>query len=67
MSNIDGLREKILEEAMVPNIPFIRVDIDIHSSSTKMYSNIREVYWWEGMKKDIIELFAKFSNCQQVK
>ena len=52
----------------------MRIMEDAHSSiysiylgSTKMYLNLREVYWWEGMKKDIDEFVAKCSNLQQVK
>ncbi|WMV46054.1 hypothetical protein MTR67_039439 [Solanum verrucosum] len=32
-----------------------------------MYCDLREVYWWNGMKKDIMEFVAKCPNCQQVK
>ncbi|TMW84728.1 hypothetical protein EJD97_024521 [Solanum chilense] len=32
----------------------------------KMYHNLREVHWWEGMKKDISKFFAKCQNCKQV-
>ena len=39
----------------------------IHPSLTKMYGDLREVYWWEGMKKGIGEFVAKCPNCQQVK
>ena len=39
----------------------------IHTCSTKMYRNLREVYLWEGMKKDIVEFVAKCPNSQQVK
>ena len=35
-----------------------------HMGSTKMYRDLREIYWWNGMKKDIF--FAKCPNCQQV-
>ncbi|KAH0644862.1 hypothetical protein KY284_032746 [Solanum tuberosum] len=34
---------------------------------TKMYRDLREVYWWNGMKKDIAEFISKCPNCQQVK
>ncbi|WMV46470.1 hypothetical protein MTR67_039855 [Solanum verrucosum] len=30
-----------------------------------MYHDLREVYWWNGMKKDIAEFVAKCLNCQQ--
>ncbi|WMV24977.1 hypothetical protein MTR67_018362 [Solanum verrucosum] len=38
----------------------------IHSGATKMYHDLWEVYWWNVMKKNIVELVAKYPNCQQV-
>ncbi|WMV25170.1 hypothetical protein MTR67_018555 [Solanum verrucosum] len=35
--------------------------------ATKMYRDLREIYWWNRMKKDIVEFVAKCPNCQQVK
>ena len=32
-----------------------------------MYHDLREVFWWEGLKKEIAEFVAKCQNCQQVK
>ena len=32
-----------------------------------MYRDLREVYWWNGMKRDIAEFVSKCPNCQQVK
>ena len=32
-----------------------------------MYYDLREVFWWEGLKRDIAVFVAKFPNCQQVK
>ncbi|WMV37795.1 hypothetical protein MTR67_031180 [Solanum verrucosum] len=32
-----------------------------------MYCDLRVIYWWNGMKKDIAEFVAKCPNCQQVK
>ena len=32
-----------------------------------MYHDLWEVYWWNGMKKDITCFVAKNLNCQQVK
>ena len=32
-----------------------------------MYHDLREVFSWEGLKKDIAELVGKCPNCQQVK
>ncbi|KAF3626154.1 hypothetical protein FXO38_29429 [Capsicum annuum] len=39
----------------------------INPGATKMYHNLREIYWWSGMKRDITEFMAKCSTCQQVK
>ncbi|MCQ8082127.1 hypothetical protein NP492_23680, partial [Salmonella enterica] len=58
--NVGELRQHILAEAHNSRY-------SIHPGATKMYRDLREVYWWNGMKKDIAEFVAKCSNCQQVK
>ena len=57
--NVDGLRNRILEHAHGSRY-------SIHSSSTKMYHDLRDVFWREGLKKDIAEFIAKCLDCQQV-
>ncbi|XP_070007567.1 uncharacterized protein [Nicotiana sylvestris] len=47
--NIDGLRERILEEAHSSRY-------SIYPYDTKMYHDVRQYYWWQRMKKDIVEL-----------
>ncbi|WMV19136.1 hypothetical protein MTR67_012521 [Solanum verrucosum] len=37
----------------------------IHLGSTKMYHDIKEIYWWHRMKKDVTEFVAQCPNCQQ--
>ena len=32
-----------------------------------MYYILKEVYWWDILKRDIAEFVAKYPNCQQVK
>ncbi|KAL0410906.1 UNVERIFIED_CONTAM: Transposon Ty3-G Gag-Pol polyprotein [Sesamum latifolium] len=32
-----------------------------------MYRNLRPYYWWQTMKKDVVEFVAKCMTCQQVK
>ncbi|WMV29512.1 hypothetical protein MTR67_022897 [Solanum verrucosum] len=39
----------------------------IHPGSTKMYCDLREVYWWSSMKRFISEFVVKCPNFQQVK
>ena len=39
----------------------------MHPRSNKMYRDMKQYYWWQGMKKDIFEYVAKCLTCQQVK
>ena len=32
-----------------------------------MYHDLREIYWWDGLKRDIAEFVTKCSNCKKVK
>ncbi|KAH0709023.1 hypothetical protein KY284_010450 [Solanum tuberosum] len=57
---VDELQERIMEEAHSSIY-------SIHPISTKMYRDLREIYWWNGMKKGIAKFVAKCPNCQQVK
>ena len=50
--NVDGLSNQILEEAHGSRY-------SIHLGSTKMYPDLREVYWWEGLKKDMEEFVVQ--------
>ncbi|XP_070014428.1 uncharacterized protein [Nicotiana sylvestris] len=60
VSNVDGLRELILEEARSSRY-------SIHLGTTKMYQDLRQHYWWRRMKKDIVGSIAWCLNCQQIK
>ena len=60
MPNVDNLRSNILAEAHGSRY-------SIHLGSTKMYHDLKEDYWWEGMKRDISKLMEECPNCQQVK
>ncbi|KAA3483692.1 DNA/RNA polymerases superfamily protein [Gossypium australe] len=41
--------------------------LSIHSGSTKMYNDLKQFYWWPGMKRDISEFVSKCLIYQQVK
>jgi len=58
--NIGGLRRVILEEAHNSRYT-------MHPGSTKMYHDLKQLYWWEGMKKDIANFVSSCLTCQQVK
>ncbi|WMV08025.1 hypothetical protein MTR67_001410 [Solanum verrucosum] len=57
---MDGIQERIMEEDYSSKY-------SIHPGSTKMYRDLREVYWWNSMKKGIAKFVAKCQNCEQVK
>ncbi|GKD21280.1 putative reverse transcriptase domain-containing protein [Tanacetum coccineum] len=38
----------------------------IHPGADKMYHDLRDVYWWHGMKKDIV-IYVKCLTCSKVK
>jgi ribonuclease HI len=39
----------------------------IHPGSTKMYMDIRQRYWWYGMKADIARFVAHCDTCRRIK
>jgi len=39
----------------------------IHPGGTKMYQDLKQNYWWPGMKRDIGEYVALCDTCQRVK
>ncbi|GJT01268.1 retrotransposon protein, putative, ty3-gypsy subclass [Tanacetum coccineum] len=59
-SLLENLKEVILNK--VHSSPF-----SIHPGSTKMYRNLKQNFWWNGMKQDVARFVAKCLTCQQVK
>jgi hypothetical protein len=57
---IDSLRETILRE---PHDS----DYSIHPGSTKMYHDLKQKYWWYGLKRDVAAHVAVHDVCQRVK
>jgi hypothetical protein len=57
---IKELRDTILKEAHDSAY-------SIHSGSTKMYQDLKQRYWWYGMKKDVAADVALCDVCQRVK
>jgi len=58
--DVPEIRKKILDEAH--NSKFA-----LHPGSTKMYHNVKDTYWWFGMKRHIAEYIARCVKCQQIK
>ena len=56
----ENLRREILDEAH-------RSKYTIHPGSTKMYQDLRRLYWWDKMKRGIAQYVQTCLVCQQVK
>ncbi|KAA3487301.1 DNA/RNA polymerases superfamily protein [Gossypium australe] len=41
--------------------------LSVHPGSTKMYNDLKQLYWWSSMKRDISELVSRCLVCQQIK
>ncbi|KAL0546306.1 hypothetical protein IC582_016213 [Cucumis melo] len=39
----------------------------MHPGSTKMYRDVKRVYWWRNMKREVAEFVSRCLVCQQVK
>ena len=58
--NDPELRKKILEEAH--GTPY-----SMHPGSTKMYQDLKEKFWWLGLKRDVTKYVSICLMCQRVK
>jgi hypothetical protein len=58
--DIESLRETILKEAHDSNY-------SIHPGSTKIYLDLKQMYWWYGLKRDVAAHVAMCDVCQRVK
>ncbi|KAI3701002.1 hypothetical protein L2E82_45643 [Cichorium intybus] len=55
-----GIRQILLDEAH-------KSKFSIHPGATKMYRDLREDYWWPGMKRDVAWYVEKCLTCRKVK
>ncbi|XP_070034402.1 uncharacterized protein [Nicotiana tomentosiformis] len=55
---VDGLGEWIMLEAH-------NARYSIYPGSTNMYHDLKEIYWWNDMKKNVADFVANCPNCQQ--
>ena len=54
--DVGELREHILAEAH-------NSTYSIYRGATKIYHDLREVYWWNYLKRDITDFVSKCPNC----
>lgn len=54
------LKRRILQEAH--NTPY-----SIHAGGGKLYKDLKQQFWWPGMKKEVATFVSKCMTCQKVK
>lgn len=58
--DVPELKKIILEERY-------RSGLSIHPDAMKMYQNLRKIFWWLGMKKEVAEVMYECLTCQKYK
>ena len=58
--HVGGLKRKLLKD-------FHHSRFTVQAGGTKMYSDMKQLYWWPGLKRDIAKFIAQCLVCQQVK
>lgn len=54
------LKKSILEEGH-------KSGLSIHPCATKMYQDLKKLYWWLGIKKEVAEFVYDYLTCQKSK
>ncbi|GJU91085.1 reverse transcriptase domain-containing protein [Tanacetum coccineum] len=57
---VGGVRITIMDEAH-------KSKYSVHPGADKMYYDLRDMYWWPGMKRDIATYVSKCLTCSKVK
>ncbi|GKA90693.1 putative reverse transcriptase domain-containing protein [Tanacetum coccineum] len=55
-----GIRKLIMDEAYTSRY-------SVHPGADKMYYDLRDLYWWPGMKRDIAAYVSKCLTCSKIK
>ncbi|GJZ71454.1 putative reverse transcriptase domain-containing protein [Tanacetum coccineum] len=58
--SVGGVRKLIMDEAHTSRY-------SIHPGADKMYHDLRDLYWWPGMKRDIVEYVSKCLGFSKIK
>nr|GFB02746.1 putative reverse transcriptase domain-containing protein [Tanacetum cinerariifolium] len=58
--SVGGVRKLIMDEAHTSRY-------SIHSGADKKYYDLRDLYWWPGMKRDIAEYVSRCLTCSKIK
>ncbi|GKB94014.1 putative reverse transcriptase domain-containing protein [Tanacetum coccineum] len=57
---VGGVRKLIIDEAHTSRY-------SIHPGANKMYYDLRDFYWWPGMKRDVAEYVNRCLTCSKIK
>ncbi|GJW68679.1 putative reverse transcriptase domain-containing protein [Tanacetum coccineum] len=57
---LDGMRTVVMDEAH-------KSKYSVHPGADKMYYDLRDMYWWPGMKRNIATYVSKCLTCSKVK
>ncbi|GKB23638.1 putative reverse transcriptase domain-containing protein [Tanacetum coccineum] len=60
VSLVGGVRTIIMDEAH-------KTRYSVHLGADKMYHDLRDMYWWPGMRRDIATYVSKCLTCSKVK
>ena len=56
----EELKQQIMHEAH--NTPY-----SVHPGTTKMYQDLKGLFWWPGMKRDVVKYVEKYLTCQIIR
>lgn len=58
--DVPDLKKTILEESH-------RSSLSIHPRDTKMFQDLKRMFWWPGMKRDVAQFVYSCLTCQKLK
>nr|GFC67248.1 retrotransposon protein, putative, Ty3-gypsy subclass [Tanacetum cinerariifolium] len=60
-------KENVVADALSRKSEAHSSPFSVHPGSTKMYQDLKQYFWWSGMKRDVATFVSKCLICQQVK